>query len=109
MSQNELDRRDWILYELVVRHFLACVSRDAKGQETKITIEIGGEEFVATGLMIEDRGWLEVYPYEKWNAKEIPVYQQGEQLKDFNVTMESGHTTPPELLKEGKYFVFVYL
>ena len=29
---------DWRVYELVVRHFLACCSRDAKGQETKVKV-----------------------------------------------------------------------
>lgn len=29
---------EWRVYELVVRHFLACCSRDATGSETKITV-----------------------------------------------------------------------
>uniref|UniRef100_A0A914C8T8 DNA topoisomerase n=1 Tax=Acrobeloides nanus TaxID=290746 RepID=A0A914C8T8_9BILA len=102
VTKNELtERNEWALYELVVRHFLACVSRDASGQETKITVEMGGEEFVATGLMVEDRGYLEVYPYEKWSDKELPIYTQGEQLKDFKVDQASGFTQPPELLTEA--------
>lgn len=32
------------LYELVVRHFLACVSKDAQGDETIIKIEISNEK-----------------------------------------------------------------
>ena len=30
---------DWPVYELVVRHFLACCSRDATGQETKVQVQ----------------------------------------------------------------------
>ena len=36
------------VYELVVRHFLACVSQDARGNETVIHIEVskgGGRDF----------------------------------------------------------------
>ncbi len=32
------------VYELVVRHFLACVSQDAQGKETTVTIDINGEK-----------------------------------------------------------------
>lgn len=32
------------VYELIVRHFLACCAKDAKGQETKVKIDIAGEK-----------------------------------------------------------------
>lgn len=32
------------LYEFIVRHFLACLSKDAQGQETTVEIIIAGEE-----------------------------------------------------------------
>lgn len=32
------------LYEFIVRHFLACLSKDAQGQETTVEIVIAGEE-----------------------------------------------------------------
>jgi DNA topoisomerase IA len=31
------------IYEFVVRHFLACCSRDAQGQETTVEIDIHDE------------------------------------------------------------------
>ena len=31
------------VYELIVRHFLACVSQDALGKETTVNIDINGE------------------------------------------------------------------
>lgn len=40
------------VYELVVRHFLACVSDDAKGQETIVTVQVGDEEFIAKGAFL---------------------------------------------------------
>ena len=48
------------VYELVVRHFLACVSRDAVGKETTVHIDVNGEEFVGQGLAIAERNYLEV-------------------------------------------------
>lgn len=40
------------VYELVVRHFLACVSQPATGFTTTVLIDIAGETFTAHGLMI---------------------------------------------------------
>jgi DNA topoisomerase-3 len=41
---SELQGNDQRLYELVVRHFLACCSKDAQGHETTLDIEISGEQ-----------------------------------------------------------------
>ncbi|KAL9957422.1 hypothetical protein ACROYT_G039055 [Oculina patagonica] len=89
------------LYEFIVRHFLACCSEDAKGQETNVEIEIAGEKFSATGLMIIARNYLDVYPYDKWNAKTIPVYNQGEEFQPSSIEMVDGETKPPPLLTEA--------
>jgi len=56
------------IYELVVKHHLACCSRDAVGKETELTLKIASEEFVAKGLMILERNWLDIYqPWERWS------------------------------------------
>lgn len=41
LSSGSLQGNEWLVYELVVRHFLACVSWDAKGQETRIKVCLG--------------------------------------------------------------------
>jgi DNA topoisomerase IA len=35
---------------MIARHFLASISRDAVGAETKVDAMIGGETFTAKGL-----------------------------------------------------------
>ncbi len=89
------------VYELVVRHFLACVSRDAKGSETTVTAEIGEEVFTATGLVILERNYLEVYVYEKWSDKEIHHYEAGDQFVPTELGINEGATTAPNLLTEA--------
>ena len=43
----------------------SCCALDAVGQETRVCIQLGGgERFSATGLMVTERNYLEVYPYE---------------------------------------------
>lgn len=34
------------VYEYVVRHFLACLSKDAEGEETIVNIDINGEKVI---------------------------------------------------------------
>ena len=72
------DRDEQSLYDLVCRHFLACCSRDAVGNSTNITVGIPAdswhsEQFSASGLMVLEKNWLEVYgKHEKWVAKRVP-------------------------------------
>lgn len=40
------------IYELVTRHFLACVSQPAVGAETIVDIDIAGEQFSVSGRTI---------------------------------------------------------
>ena len=71
------------VYELIVRHFLACVSQDAQGKETTVNIDINGEKFIAHGLTVIQKNYLEVYIYEKWSDKQIANY---ESIKEFDPT-----------------------
>lgn len=57
---------------MVTRHFLACCSKNAVGDETNIEVQVGDEVFNAKALMIKEYNYLEVYPYDKWNASTAP-------------------------------------
>ncbi|KAM9843380.1 DNA topoisomerase 3-alpha [Aulostomus maculatus] len=98
---NTLQGNEGRLYEFIVRHFLACVSQDALGQETVVDIDIAQEKFSTSGLMIISRNYLDVYPYDRWSTKVIPVYEQGSQFQPSAVEMVDGQTSPPQLLTEA--------
>ncbi|KAG2455497.1 TOP3A topoisomerase, partial [Polypterus senegalus] len=98
---NNLQGNEQRLYEFIVRHFLACCSQDAQGMETTVDIDIAKEQFSAHGLMIIARNYLDVYPYDKWTAKVIPVYEQGSQFQPSTIEMVDGETSPPQLLTEA--------
>ncbi|XP_012872011.1 PREDICTED: DNA topoisomerase 3-alpha [Dipodomys ordii] len=89
------------LYEFIVRHFLACCSQDAQGQETTVEIDIAQERFVAHGLIILARNYLDVYPYDHWSDKLLPLYEQGSCFQPSTVEMVDGETSPPQLLTEA--------
>nr|CCA26226.1 DNA topoisomerase putative [Albugo laibachii Nc14] len=98
-SLNEMAEKK--VYELIVLHFLACCSKDAKGFQTNVTMQMHMEEFTTSGLMITERNYLEIYRFEKWSNSSIPVYALREQFIPNCIRMESGETTPPSLLTEA--------
>ncbi|KAF0989610.1 hypothetical protein HZS_7052 [Henneguya salminicola] len=58
-------------------------------------------KFKATGLIITDRGYLDVYPFDKWSAQELPEFKLGEKFIPTTLTMDTGETSPPSLLTEA--------
>ncbi|XP_013780332.2 DNA topoisomerase 3-alpha-like [Limulus polyphemus] len=98
---NSLEGNDRRIYEFIVRHFLAVLSQDAQGLETTVDIEIAGEKFSTSGLIITAKNYLEVYPYDKWNTKVIPNFTQGEMFQPSSIEMVDGETSPPALLTEA--------
>ncbi|XP_011144136.1 DNA topoisomerase 3-alpha isoform X2 [Harpegnathos saltator] len=90
------------VYEFVVRHFLACVSKNAEGQETTVEIDIAGEKFTTNGLEVLAKNYLDVYIYEKWNDKEIHSYQPRQVFRPTSIDMVEEKTSPPNLLTEAE-------
>lgn len=91
------------IYTLVVKHYLACCSRDAVGRETELTLRIASEEFMAKGLMILERNWLDIYqPWEKWHTGqgELPRARVGSRIVPTSLVMNEGQTSPPQLISE---------
>ncbi|KAI8970127.1 DNA topoisomerase [Mycotypha africana] len=89
------------VYEFITRRFLACCWKNAIGHETSIEVQMGPEFFDAKGLVILERNYLEVYPYDKWKGNVIPEFQEGDEFVPATLEMVSGHTTPPNLLTES--------
>ncbi|XP_067213930.1 DNA topoisomerase 3-alpha isoform X3 [Linepithema humile] len=99
---NSLQGNEAKVYEFVVRHFLACLSKNAEGLETTVEIDIAKEKFVANGLKIIAKNYLEVYIYDKWNNKQIHSYEQGQVFRPTSIDMVEEKTSPPSLLTEAE-------
>lgn len=96
--QNEDERR---VHEFVVRRFLACCSEDARGKRSVVEILYGSETFSASGLMVIDKNYLDVYPYEKWTSTEqLPPYEVGETFEPTEARINEGKTSKPGYLTE---------
>ena len=89
------------VYEFVVRRFLACCSEDAKGESTTVEIDYGDETFFANGLLVLERNYLEVYPYEKWNSSQpLPRFNLHETFEPTEANITESETSPPGYLTE---------
>ncbi|BFU20126.1 DNA topoisomerase domain containing protein [Entamoeba histolytica HM-1:IMSS-B] len=97
---NDLSEKERKIYDFIVRNYLANMSDDARGFETKIGLQVGNESFHCNGLMITERNYLNIFPFRKWSDKEIPEFHEGEkvQLNCFEVSY--GETSPPKPLTE---------
>jgi DNA topoisomerase-3 len=96
---NEKEKR---IYELLVRHFLACVSPDAKGEETVVTLLMGGEYFSSKGLIITSQGYLQIYTYDKWTDNYMPNFSLNDEIIPSKLLMQTGKTSPPSFLTEAE-------
>jgi len=93
------------IYILIVKHYLACCSRDALGKETEIITQMGSEIFTAKGLMITEHNWLEIYkPWERWGTGQglLPTVDIGSKFVPSQLMLSQGRTAPPTLLSEAE-------
>jgi DNA topoisomerase-3 len=64
-------------------------------------VEMAGEEFSASGLMVLERNYLEVYPYDKWTGRKMPTFYEGEHFTPSRLELGEGTTTAPMPLSES--------
>jgi DNA topoisomerase III len=59
------------------------------------------EVFHTKGLLVLERNYLEVYPYDKWeSSQQLPTFTLGEVFEPTQASMVDGKTTPPSYLTE---------
>ena len=100
-NAGELHGDAWRIYEYVCRHFIASVSPDCKFTKTKITIDMNGEVFTASGKIIEEKGWTVVMPGSLPKDEPMPQVSQGEELPMSEVKLVPGQTRAPDYLTES--------
>jgi DNA topoisomerase-3 len=89
------------LYEFITRRFLACCSEDAKGKATDVELEYGDEAFHTRGVIVLERNYLDVYPYENWtNSAVLPKFTLDERFEPTEAMITEGQTSAPSYLTE---------
>ncbi len=92
----------WAVYNLISRHFFATLSPLATYREINATIKIHTENFALSGKQLQDKGFLEIYPFRRFAESPIPNIQEGDTVKIRNIEMKDNKTQPPALLSESE-------
>ncbi|PLS18418.1 DNA topoisomerase III [Bacillus sp. M6-12] len=101
--------KEWKIYDLVVKRFLAVLYPPFEYEQTTIKAKIAEEQFAAKGKVVIHSGWKEIYDnhYEEEEAKDglaeqlLPSVKQGDSIAISAVNVTSGETKPPEPFNEG--------
>jgi len=89
------------IYELIVRRFLATLSKDAITENISAIINVEKEPFSVSGQRILQAGWKEIYYYSKLNEVILPELIKGEEVNIDELHLDKKETTPPPQYSEG--------
>ncbi|MGB4439605.1 MAG: DNA topoisomerase III, partial [Sedimentibacter sp.] len=102
---SDMERK---IYDLVVKRFLAVLSKPFEYEKIVITGKIGSEEFTSKGRITLSMGWKEVYgDYEDEEIlDDFPIntlteLRSGNTIQVTSVTRTNGETKPPARFTEA--------
>ena len=90
------------LYNLIARRFLATLMGPATIENTKLSIEVGGEPFTASGDVLVEPGFREAYPYGLKRDEQMPPLSEGDVVNVHDIKLEAKQTEPPARYSQGK-------
>lgn len=110
---GQLNEDEYELYMMVARAYFANFMPPCLSDNVKVKIEVEGETFQITGKMIVQEGWREIYGNKyKSGDDELPLLEEGEELKIKLCEYKQSKTKAPSLFVTGKmpdYMGRVYL
>lgn len=101
-EKDSIRPREWKIFELVCRRFMATLASAAFQQSVKVNIEVSGEPFLAKGSTLTEEGWYRFYPYTRKKDEEIPLMKKGDEVELIKPIMEAKETQPPPRYSQGR-------
>ncbi len=92
--KNELDPRQFKMYQLIWQRSVASQMPDAIFDSAHITVKAGKYELLAQGQTLKFDGYLKIYP-EKSAENQLPIVSVGETLTLQELKTEEHSTKPP--------------
>jgi len=89
------------VYDLIVRRFLATLSKPSVEKTVNVGVDYSGYDFVSRGLRILDKGWREIYPFSKLTENFLPELAQGESVNALKLLSIEKQTQPPKRYGQG--------
>ena len=101
---TDLSDKERKIFDLVVKRFLAVLSKPFVYEQTTLTAKIGSETFVAKGKRVISLGFKEIYSHQDEEADEhqnLPLVEAGTVLPISKIIQTSGRTQPPAYFNEA--------
>ncbi|MDN5709023.1 MAG: DNA topoisomerase III, partial [Planococcus sp. (in: firmicutes)] len=99
---HELSDKEYKLYDMIVRRFLAVFMPQHEYDRTTVTLDVAGETFQAKGNTIRNDGWKRVYnDADEEGESTLPPFEQGQAVELKGITLTEGKTKPPAFFNEG--------
>ena len=89
-----LTKKEALIYDLIVRRFLACFYNDLKVLYSKALIFLNKHRFYFEWSKIIDHGWLKVYYFKSINDMDVDL-KEGDVLKFERFIVRKSSTKPP--------------
>ena len=94
VDRDSLSHDESVVYDLVVRRFLAQFYPEAVLMLTHVETVVEGETFGSDGRVVQAAGWLEVAPRET-DSKDLPDLRTASRVQAHNVESERKLTKAP--------------
>lgn len=101
---TDLSDKERKIFDLVVKRFLAVLSKPFVYEQTTLTAKIGSETFVAKGKRVLSLGFKEIYSHQDEEADDhqnLPLVEAGTILPILKIIQTSGRTQPPAYFSEA--------
>jgi len=99
--RSELGDREWRLYEMVARRFMATLADEAQMESNRIDLTVSDEPFFARGSRVVHAGWMDCYSYGRQKDSELPLLQAGDSVRLVDKQFEAKETQPPSRYGQG--------
>jgi len=101
IPKTPLRGRSKKVYDLIVRRFLATLSKDAVSETINAQFNINEELFKAKGYRLIESSWRDIYTYIKGKEKPLPELNEGEKIPIIDMMMKKDETKPPNRYSQG--------
>ena len=99
---EKLQPAAWKLYNLIACRFLATLMGPATIEGTKVTFDVNGEPFQASGNVLASPGFRSIYPYGLKKDDQLPELNEGDVCDVEKMDLLAKQTEPPARYSQGK-------
>ena len=102
IKPSKLSAQQAKVYDLIVKRYLATFAPEAKRIMMNIVLQLGKEDYKASGATTVEKGWMEYYgPYVTLEEVELPKLSQGQEVTVDELKKLGKETQPPKRFTEA--------